>query len=63
VKRTPEQYRRFWKKEEITGKGRRPVSFKVEKDMIEYVANTSGAIGYVSAAAPTDGVKVLSINF
>lgn len=63
VKRTPEQYRRFWKKQVFTGKGRRPVSFKVEKDMIEYVANTSGAIGYVSTTAPTDGVKVLSINF
>ncbi|MBW1893436.1 MAG: substrate-binding domain-containing protein [Deltaproteobacteria bacterium] len=63
VKRTPAQYRRFWKKQVFTGKGRRPISFKVEKDMIEYVANTSGAIGYISASAATDGVKVLSINF
>jgi ABC-type phosphate transport system substrate-binding protein len=63
VKRTPAQYRRFWKKQVFTGKGRRPISFKVEKDMIEYVANTSGAIGYVSTTASTDDVKVLSVNF
>lgn len=63
VKRTPEQYRRFWKKQVFTGKGRRPISFKNERDMIEYVANTSGAVGYVSASAASDKVKVLNINF
>lgn len=62
VKRTPAQYSRFWKKQIFTGKGRKPRSFKTEEGLIDYVAGTDGAIGYISTESVTGKVKVMSIN-
>ncbi|MFZ5568838.1 MAG: substrate-binding domain-containing protein [Thermodesulfobacteriota bacterium] len=64
VKRTPAQYSRFWKKQIFTGKGRKPRTFKNEEGLIEYVAGTDGAIGYIStdSVGKTGNVKVMKIN-
>jgi ABC-type phosphate transport system substrate-binding protein len=63
IKRTPEQYLRYWKKQIFTGKSRLPRSFQTEKGLLEYVASTKGAIGYVSTGQITDDIKVLTIQF
>lgn len=62
IKRTPSQYSRYWKKLVFTGKGRKPKSIKTDKGVASYVANTSGAIGYISTETVTSDVKVLSIT-
>jgi ABC-type phosphate transport system substrate-binding protein len=65
VKRTPMQYSRYWKKQIFTGKGKTPKSFETEKDLLEYVATTKGAIGYITTGQISDGindVKVLTIQ-
>ncbi len=63
IKRTPEQYSRYWKKQIFTGKSRIPKSFQTEKDMLEFVAGTKGAVGYASTSQITDDIKVLTIQF
>jgi ABC-type phosphate transport system substrate-binding protein len=63
VKRTPAQYSRHWKKQIFTGKGKKPKSFQTEKGLLEYVASTKGAIGYISTGVITDDIKVLSVKF
>lgn len=62
VKRTPEQYSRHWKKQIFTGKGTKPRSFKTQEKLINYVAGTKGAIGYISSEVITDKIKVLKVN-
>jgi len=62
VKRTPEQYSRHWKKQIFTGKGNKPRSFKTQERLINYVAGTKGAIGYISPEVITDNVKLLKVN-
>jgi len=62
VKRTPEQYSRHWKKQIFTGKGNTPKSFKTQESLINYVANTKGAIGYISPDAISDRIKVITVN-
>ncbi len=62
VKRTPEQYSRHWKKQIFTGKGTKPRSFKTQEKLIDYVASTKGAIGYISSKIITDKIKVLKVN-
>lgn len=62
VGRTPAQFSNYWKKLVFTGKGRMPRSFKTDKSLVEYVAATEGAIGYISAEERPDGVKVISIS-
>jgi ABC-type phosphate transport system substrate-binding protein len=62
VKKTPEQYSRHWKKQIFTGKGNKPRSFKTEESLIDYVASTKGAIGYVSPELINDKIKVLTVD-
>ena len=45
---TPAKFKSYWKKQVFTGKADAPKDFKDEKEMIESVAKTKGAIGYVS---------------
>jgi hypothetical protein len=46
----------------FTGKGAMPKILGTDSDVIAYVANTKGAIGYVSAGASATGVKVLKVK-
>jgi ABC-type phosphate transport system substrate-binding protein len=46
----------------FTGKASIPKTFSSDSELIEYVAKTKGAIGYVSASANTAGVKTLKVN-
>jgi TonB family protein len=46
----------------FTGKASMPKSFDSEAEVLAYVAKTKGAIGYVSASASTEGVKVLEVG-
>lgn len=62
IKRTPSQYRIYWKKMVFTGKASKPKSFKSEADLVKYVSQTDGAVGYISGDTDTDGTKVLAVN-
>ncbi|MGA2888526.1 MAG: hypothetical protein ABSE51_10780 [Terracidiphilus sp.] len=51
-----------WRRQVFSGKVSMPPSFDSEAAIVEYVAKTSGAIGFISKSAPHEGVKVLSID-
>ena len=61
VRKTPFQFRAFWKKLVFTGKGRSPRSFATEAELVDYVSMTSGAIGYVGKDAKLEGVKTIAV--
>jgi len=42
------QYLNYWKKQVFTGKGRMPVFFHDEQELLTFVAQTQGAISFVS---------------
>ena len=46
----------------FTGKGAMPKTLASDAEMVAYVKNTKGAIGYVSAGASTEGVNVLEVK-
>ena len=48
VHKTPSQFRNYWREKVFTGEGTIPRSFKTEKSLIDFVARTKGAIGYIS---------------
>ena len=60
VGESPEEFRAEWRKMVFTGQGAMPKAFDSESALIEYVAATPGAIGYVSRISLQDGVKVLA---
>ena len=46
----------------FTGKGSMPKTLAADAEVVAYVAKTKGAVGYVSAAASTAGVKTLEVK-
>jgi hypothetical protein len=59
---TPDQFSTYWERLVFIGQGKLPRSFASEKELLAYVAATPGAIGYIDAGTPHDGVKVLTIS-
>ena len=58
----PSEFRNRWRKAVFTGEGSMLKECESETALLNYVANTPGAIGYVSRAVDGDGVKVLTIS-
>ncbi len=61
LKKSPSQFNACWKRKLFAGKGKIPTMLKTEKDIIEYVEKTKGAIGYVATEALTKNVNVIEI--
>jgi ABC-type phosphate transport system substrate-binding protein len=59
---SPEDFRTQWRKAVFTGQGAMPRAFNTEAALIEYVAATPGAIGYVSHTSPQEKVKCIPIR-
>ena len=49
----------IWLKRKLAGEGDPPEFFQTEEELLQHVANTPGAIGFVHASKVTDNVKVL----
>ena len=59
---TPAKLRNVWKKVVFTGTGTPPRIFKHEDDLVEFVAENEGTIGYISPSTPHEGVKVIPLD-
>jgi ABC-type phosphate transport system substrate-binding protein len=55
-------FRASWRSLVFSGQATMPKSFATDAEVVEYVAHTPGAVGYVSKSAPHEGVKVLAIH-
>ncbi|MDM8517117.1 hypothetical protein QUF76_13020 [Desulfobacterales bacterium HSG16] len=54
---TSTQYRNYWKKKVFTGQARSPKSFKSKEKLLDYIAETKGAVGYIpSDGSPDDSI-------
>jgi hypothetical protein len=60
VGENPEEFRSQWRKVVFTGQGAMPRAFDSESALIEYVADTPGALGYASRISSHDNVKLLA---
>ncbi len=58
----PRQLESVWYRLVYTGTGQAPITVKNEKEMLEQIANTPGAIGYVEAINDETKTKILQIN-
>lgn len=55
-------FRAGWRSLVFSGQASMPKTIDSEAAMVDYVAHTPGAIGYVTSAAPHEGVKVLAVR-
>jgi hypothetical protein len=62
IDKTPAGLENYYRSLAFTGKGTMPKMLKTEAAVLEYVKRTKGAIGFVSADAQTEGVKLLEVK-
>jgi hypothetical protein len=55
-------YKSFWLAQQIRGGNTAPAVKKTVSDMVSYVKDNAGAIGYVPKDAALDGVKVAEVK-
>lgn len=53
------EMKKIWMKIQLTGEGQSPAGFGSEEEILEKVASTPGAIGFISIDKVNDKVKVL----
>lgn len=54
--------RSHWQQAAFSGAGTAPLERGSDADVVAFVKSNPGAVGYISADAATDGVKVLTVN-
>lgn len=62
LKRTLAEVETFWTQAIFSGKAVPPPQKKSDDEVLAYVRETPGAVGYVTASASLEGVKSLSIE-
>ena len=55
-------FRAGWRGILFSGQGVMPRTLDSDAAVVEYVAHTAGAIGYIGRAAPHEGVKILGVR-
>ncbi len=55
-------FRASWRSLLFSGQGAMPRTLDSEAAMVEYVAHTAGAVGYINHSTPHDGVKILGVR-
>ncbi|MGD7033968.1 substrate-binding domain-containing protein [Methylotuvimicrobium buryatense] len=58
----PHQMRRSWNKLVFSGTGQAPVTVASKDEMVDKIASTPGAIGYLSDEDITEDIKILIIK-
>jgi len=63
IGKTVSQYSSYWKMQVFNGTGRMPIFFRDKAEIMEFVSETQGAVGFVSSGnISTDKVKILNVK-
>ena len=62
IHKSPPMFASHWKQKIFTGKVVEPITFDSDKEVVEFVGETIGAVGYVSTHAILDKVKPISVK-
>jgi ABC-type phosphate transport system substrate-binding protein len=55
-------FRNFWRKKIFSGNSSLPKTLNEDEDIVEYIANNSGAIGYIHKKNASNNTKLLTIQ-
>lgn len=62
IKKSAAQWVAHWKRQVFTGNGTPPQQVATPQELLKYVAETAGAIGYVDAEIPVENVTIIKIQ-
>ena len=55
-------FKASWRSLVFSGQANMPKAMDTDAAVVEFVAHTAGAVGYISKLSPHDGVKTLSVR-
>lgn len=61
IKKSESEMNRYWSKLKYTGKGKPPKTLNSAREVLQWVANNEGAIGYIDGKYLNKSVKVVLI--
>lgn len=56
------ELKKYWQRQIFTGRGSPPPDRSTDEEVLDFVRQTPGAVGFVSAGTRTTGVKVLQLR-
>lgn len=59
---TNTRYIRHWRSQVFSGKGEMPPMLKSDEEMLQFIKENKGSIGFVTSGADTGSVKTLSVK-
>ncbi len=62
LNRKPSQFKAIWRNMMFTGKGKMPKTLDSKQEMLDFVANNKGAVGYIVSDAKTERIKIINSN-
>jgi ABC-type phosphate transport system substrate-binding protein len=62
VGKSDSAFRASWRSVLFSGQGVMPKTLESDMAVVEYVAHTVGAIGYIGKTTPHEGVKILAVR-
>lgn len=62
IDKSKSQYKRYWKQMVFSGRGSMPVSFDTPEELVQYVAKTEGAVGYIDEGTTVVNVKTINLT-
>ena len=62
IGKTPATLANYYRSLVFTGRGTMPQMLASDAELVEYVARTKGAVGYVSGGANIENVKILEVK-
>ena len=62
LNKTSHQFTNYWREKLFSGKGLAPLILEGDREMIKFVSNTNGAIGYISEKVALENVKTIFVK-
>ena len=60
IGKSPIELKKIWMRIQLSGEGKAPAAVSSDDEMVQKVASTAGAIGFVAASKATGDVKVIA---
>ena len=62
VQKSESDFKTFWMQNIFAGKGTPPKNFNTEAELVKFVQDTPGAVGFVAAGTATGNTKTLAVK-
>lgn len=56
------EFTTYWKRMIFTGRGKPPKSFRSQEELVDFIKEHPGAVGFIDSETPHEGIKVIKVQ-